>query len=177
MSWIAVASQIVAMVPALEEAAKVLAAALLTVSVAERLPQRVAATRDRQGAAGDDATDPVADRVAQVQVEDAVEAIVLVQRAEAGQVGAPEHQQVVLERIHLARLARLRLGFQFVEVAHVGREQAERPDGAYARIAQARTQRTKSVADQLNRRVEQGDHGAAGGAQTEIARRRRARIM
>ena len=71
------------MVPALEEAAEVLAAALLAVAFAERLPQRVAVTHQRQVAKRQRATDPIADRVAEVQVEDAVEAEVLVQRTDA----------------------------------------------------------------------------------------------
>src|ERR687886_3048740 len=97
------------MVPPLQEAAEVLAAAFLAVALAEHFPQRVAVADEWQTARAQDAADTLADGVAEVQVQDAVVAVVLVERAYTRQIGAAEDHQVALQGIHLDRLARGRV--------------------------------------------------------------------
>src|SRR2546428_3925834 len=93
------------MVPPLQEAAEVLAAALLTVALAERLPQRVAVAGKRQVAEGHDTADARADGVAQVQIENPVETVVLVERTNASQIGASEDHEIILQSVYLDRFA------------------------------------------------------------------------
>src|SRR6266540_5370649 len=118
VSWIAVTSQVVSVVPALEEPPEVLAAAFLSIAFAQRLPQGMGVARDRQRTQRHDATDPVADGIAEVEVEDAVEAEVLVQRSDAREVRAAQDEQVALQGVDLTRLTRSD-SVQLIEVAQV----------------------------------------------------------
>src|SRR5437867_3059348 len=157
------------MVPAFEEAAEVLAAALLTIALAQRLPQRVAVPHQRQVAEGHEATHPVADRVAQVEVEDAVEAVVLVQRADAGQVGSSEGQQIVLQGVDDARLTAWRLFVRLAEVAHVRGQQSEGAGGTHRWVCQNSEDGAEGIAGELEGGVEEDDDLTATGAQSDIA--------
>ena len=84
--------EVVAVVPALQETPEVLTAAFLAVAFAERLPERMPMADQRQSVQAQQATHAGADCVAEVQVEDAVEAIVLVEWTNATQVGTPQYQ-------------------------------------------------------------------------------------
>jgi hypothetical protein len=171
--------EVVAVVPAFEETAEVLAAALLAVAFAERLPQRVAVADDWQASDGQHVTHSLADRVAQIQVEDAIKAEVLVERTDARQIGAAADHQVVLERInlHFTPVDGRRRRLQFVEVAHVSGQQTKWTNGADWRIAQQREQARPHHASELHGWIHQRDERATAGTQADVAGGARTRVV
>src|SRR5262249_61978949 len=153
------------MVPSLEEATEVLAAPLLTIAFAERFPQRVAVPHQWEVAERHDATDPVADGVAQVEVQDAVKAVVLIEWADAGEISSSEGQQIVLQGIDVARLTWRGLIVQLTEMAHIRGQQSVRADCTYGRVCQDLEQWAGSVAGPLHGGIQEGDGRTAAGGE------------
>src|SRR5262249_32000525 len=131
---------------------------------ADRIPQRVAAPQQWQVDARHDATDPVADGVAQVEVQHAVKAVVLIEWADAGEISSSEGQQIVLQGVDVARLTWRGLIVQLTGMAHIRGQQSGRTGCTYRRVCQDLEQWAESVADQLDGGIKQDDDRTAAGA-------------